>query len=117
MSALATAEVSKGFVEVRDFGLSYDVLDGEVEAVRDVSIHVRPGEFVSIIGPSGCGKSTLLNAVAGFLKPTIGTVTVDGEPVNGPSADRGRPVGRRGDAGGRCRVQSRRLHVLPAYRR
>jgi NitT/TauT family transport system ATP-binding protein len=81
--------VAKGFVEVRDFGLSYDVLDGEVEAVRDVSIHVRPGEFVSIIGPSGCGKSTLLNAVAGFLKPTIGTVTVDGEAVNGPSADRG----------------------------
>jgi NitT/TauT family transport system ATP-binding protein len=91
VNALTPGEggVGAGFVEVRDFGLSYDVLDGEVEAVRDVSIHVRPGEFVSIIGPSGCGKSTLLNAVAGFLKPTVGTVTVDGEPVNGPSADRG----------------------------
>jgi sulfate/thiosulfate transport system ATP-binding protein len=60
-----------------------------VEAVSDVSIHVDPGEFVSIIGPSGCGKSTLLNAVAGFLKPTSGTVLVDGDPVNGPSAERG----------------------------
>jgi NitT/TauT family transport system ATP-binding protein len=60
-----------------------------VQAVDDVSIHVRPGEFVSIIGPSGCGKSTLLNAVAGFLKPTGGTVAVDGEAVEGPSADRG----------------------------
>ena len=37
-----------------------------------MSLHVNPGEFVSIIGPSGCGKSTLLNAVAGFLKPTGG---------------------------------------------
>jgi NitT/TauT family transport system ATP-binding protein len=82
-------EASKGLVEVEDFALSYDTLDGSVEAVSDVSIDVRPGEFVSIIGPSGCGKSTLLNAVAGFLKPTSGSVTVDGEAVDGPSADRG----------------------------
>ena len=83
------ASATKGFVEVKDFALSYDTLDGAVEAVTGVSIHVDPGEFVSIIGPSGCGKSTLLNAVAGFLKPTGGTVTVDGEAVDGPSADRG----------------------------
>jgi NitT/TauT family transport system ATP-binding protein len=79
----------KGRIEVADFCLSYDTLDGSVEAVADVSIKVNPGEFVSIIGPSGCGKSTLLNAVAGFLKPTSGTVTVDGEAVGGPNADRG----------------------------
>ena len=83
------AETQKGFIEVKDFALSYDTLDGGVQAVDDVSIHVRPGEFVSIIGPSGCGKSTLLNAVAGFLKPTGGSVMVDGEAVEGPSADRG----------------------------
>jgi NitT/TauT family transport system ATP-binding protein len=79
----------KGRIEVADFSLSYDTLDGSVEAVADVSINVNPGEFVSIIGPSGCGKSTLLNAVAGFLKPTSGTVTVDGEAIEGPNADRG----------------------------
>jgi len=79
----------KGHVEVADFQLSYDTLHSEVEAVKDVSLRVAPGEFVSIIGPSGCGKSTLLNAVAGFLVPTGGTITVDGEPVDGPSADRG----------------------------
>jgi NitT/TauT family transport system ATP-binding protein len=83
------ATTSKGHVEVENFDLRYETRDGDVEAVSDVSIHVDPGEFVSIIGPSGCGKSTLLNAVAGFLKPTSGTVLVDGDPVNGPSAERG----------------------------
>src|SRR6266550_8752326 len=89
MTATSAATVQQGKVTVTDFGLSYDTLEGLVEAVRDASIHVDPGEFVSIIGPSGCGKSTLLNAVAGFLKPTRGEVAVDGDPVEGPSADRG----------------------------
>ncbi|QRG08337.1 ABC transporter ATP-binding protein [Xanthobacter dioxanivorans] len=78
-----------GLIEVSDFHLAYDTLDGAMVAVSDADLVVRPGEFVSIIGPSGCGKSTLLNAVAGFLKPTAGRVTVDGEAVKGPSADRG----------------------------
>ncbi len=89
MSSKIANETSKGRVEVKDFALSYDTLDGPVEAVTSAAIHVNPGEFVSIIGPSGCGKSTLLNAVAGFLKPTRGVVTVDDEPVKGPSAERG----------------------------
>jgi NitT/TauT family transport system ATP-binding protein len=89
MNVTSAAPVQQGKVTVKDFGLSYDTLEGAVEAVRDASIHVDPGEFVSIIGPSGCGKSTLLNAVAGFLKPTRGEVAVDGDPVARPSADRG----------------------------
>jgi NitT/TauT family transport system ATP-binding protein len=89
MTAMSHATVRQGKVTVTDFSLSYDTLEGPVEAVCDASIRVDPGEFVSIIGPSGCGKSTLLNAVAGFLKPTHGAVAVDGEPVARPSADRG----------------------------
>jgi NitT/TauT family transport system ATP-binding protein len=89
MNVPSATTVQQGKVTVKDFGLSYDTLEGAVEAVRDASIHVDPGEFVSIIGPSGCGKSTLLNAVAGFLKPTRGKVAVDGDPVARPSADRG----------------------------
>jgi NitT/TauT family transport system ATP-binding protein len=89
MTAASAVPVQQGKVTVTDFDLSYDTLEGPVDAVRDASIHVDPGEFVSIIGPSGCGKSTLLNAVAGFLKPTRGGVAVDGEPVAGPNADRG----------------------------
>lgn len=84
-----SATAQKGLIEVSDFCLSYDTLEGAVIAVEEADLVVRPGEFVSIIGPSGCGKSTLLNAVAGFLKPTRGSVRVDGEAVKGPGADRG----------------------------
>ena len=89
MTAPSPAAVNKGKVTVTNFSLSYDTLEGPVEAVSDTSIRVDPGEFVSIIGPSGCGKSTLLNAVAGFLKPTRGEVAVDGDLIARPSADRG----------------------------
>lgn len=88
MTEIST-KAPQGHIEVRNFSLSYDSIEEPVQAVTDTQIHVRPGEFVSIVGPSGCGKSTLLNAVAGFLKPTTGIVTVDGERVNGPSAERG----------------------------
>ncbi len=49
-----------------------------VEAVRDVSLDIRPGEFVALIGPSGCGKSTVLRMIASLEAPTTGEVTVDG---------------------------------------
>jgi NitT/TauT family transport system ATP-binding protein len=87
--SLIETKPPQGHIEVKNFALSYETIEGSVAAVTDTQIHVNPGEFVSIVGPSGCGKSTLLNAVAGFLKPTAGTVTVDGEPVKGPSAERG----------------------------
>ena len=83
------AGTARGLIEVQDFCLRYETMEGAVEAVSDTSLTVRPGEFVSIVGPSGCGKSTLLNALAGFLTPSGGRVTVDGEPIFGPSADRG----------------------------
>jgi len=52
-------------------------------AVRDVTLAVAPGEFVSVVGPTGCGKSTLLNMAAGLLEPSAGTVHVFGEPLTG----------------------------------
>ena len=51
-------------------------------AIRDVSFTVQRRKFVAVIGPSGCGKSTLLNLAAGLLKPTVGAVHFNGEPVS-----------------------------------
>lgn len=82
-----TAE--KGNVEIRNLDVRFGFGANRVEAVSDVSIDVKPGEFVSILGPSGCGKSTLLNVVAGFVKRSGGSVLVDGTEVRGPGAERG----------------------------
>jgi NitT/TauT family transport system ATP-binding protein len=58
-------------------------------AILDVSINVAAGEFVCLLGPSGCGKSTLLNCVAGYIRPSAGTVRVDGVLIDRPGPDRG----------------------------
>jgi NitT/TauT family transport system ATP-binding protein len=64
-------------------GKAYQSRQGTTHAVGEVSLTINEGEFVSIVGPSGCGKSTLLNMMAGFLRPTTGTIRVDGRVVDG----------------------------------
>ncbi len=61
-------------------GVTFQGPHGPVEAVRDVTLAVGRGEFVSLIGPSGCGKSTLLRLAADVIAPTTGTVSVLGRP-------------------------------------
>ncbi len=58
---------------------------GGVAAVADFNIDVARGEFVSFLGPSGCGKTTTLRMIAGFEKPTSGTITVDGKDITNTS--------------------------------
>src|SRR5262245_52839673 len=60
-----------------------------IQALRDVSFRVTPGEFVSLLGASGCGKSTLLLMVAGLLPSSRGSIRVDGTAVTGPRPDVG----------------------------
>ena len=82
-------DAHKGNVEISNLNVRFGRGASVVEAVSNVTIDVKPGEFVSILGPSGCGKSTLLNVVAGFVKRSDGSVRVDGKEVNGPGAERG----------------------------
>jgi NitT/TauT family transport system ATP-binding protein len=63
------------------FAQQYDV-EGYV-AIKDVTLSVAPGEFVSLVGPTGCGKSTLLNVGAGLLLPTSGSVQVFDDSLRG----------------------------------
>ncbi len=58
-------------------------------ALQDISLTIDSGELLVVLGPSGCGKTTLLNLIAGFLPATSGTITLDGEAIDGPGAERG----------------------------
>jgi NitT/TauT family transport system ATP-binding protein len=60
-----------------------------VKALAGIDLEIHPGEFVTIVGQSGCGKTTLLKILAGLLSRTAGTVTLRGQPVNGPTRDIG----------------------------
>lgn len=73
--------VSKRFVNTRT--------GREVVALDDFSFDINANEFLCLVGPSGCGKSTFLQMVAGLEEMTSGSLTINGTPVAGPSADRG----------------------------
>ena len=76
-------------LDIRDLGVRYASKAGTVDALSNVNLAMRDGDFVVAIGASGCGKTTLLSCIAGFLPPTEGDILLDGKPVTGPGADRG----------------------------
>ncbi len=76
------------FVQVENIYMVFNTRSGRFVALENVNMHIRQGEFVSIIGHSGCGKSTLLNLVAGLLEPTSGALIAGGREIAGPGPDR-----------------------------
>lgn len=64
----------QALLHVSKLGKTFNTRSGAFEALRDVELSIRKGEFISIIGHSGCGKSTLLNLIAGLDSPTLGGV-------------------------------------------
>jgi nitrate/nitrite transport system ATP-binding protein len=59
------------------------------EILRNINLNIREGEFLAVVGFSGSGKTTFAQLAAGLIKPDSGTITMEGEPVTGPSPDRG----------------------------
>ncbi|MEO5679951.1 MAG: ATP-binding cassette domain-containing protein, partial [Acidimicrobiales bacterium] len=76
---------SEGLLVARGVGKSF----GTLPVLAGLDLEVTAGRTMALLGPSGCGKSTLLRVLAGFEPFDAGTVTVDGEPVTGPSPTRG----------------------------
>jgi NitT/TauT family transport system ATP-binding protein len=77
------------FIEARGVTLVFKPKNREnVTALKEFSLDVTKGEFVSIVGPSGCGKSTFLNVLLGLIKPDNGELTFKGNPITGPSQER-----------------------------
>ena len=72
-------------IEVENLSITFTQNQSEMTALKDVSLGIEKGEFICLLGPSGCGKSTLLNTMAGFLKPSKGSVKIDGQIVQRPS--------------------------------
>jgi NitT/TauT family transport system ATP-binding protein len=94
-TAVPETTAAADFSPVRGADLSihevshYFELEGRpLPVLERISLRVEPGEFVALLGPSGCGKSSLLRLVAGLDFPTVGSVFMDGRPIDGPDASR-----------------------------
>jgi NitT/TauT family transport system ATP-binding protein len=81
--------MSAACLRMRSIGMQYGEGAQAVHALKEIDLDIDEHEFVTIVGPSGCGKSTLLYLVAGFLRPTAGTLDLHGQPITGPGPDRG----------------------------
>ena len=87
-SSVPRPVVAAGEIVVSGVSKSYGAAQLSKEVVRDCSFNIERGKLTVMIGPSGCGKSTLIRLLAGFERPSAGTIKIDGEPITGPSRER-----------------------------
>jgi NitT/TauT family transport system ATP-binding protein/sulfonate transport system ATP-binding protein len=78
-----------GTLEIRSLSKQYQVKGDTLPVLEDISLTIKPGEFVSIVGSSGCGKSTLLRLVIGLEQDYQGELLLDGQRIVGTSLERG----------------------------
>ena len=78
-----------GTLEIKNLNKQYQVKGEPLPVLQDISLTIRPGEFVSVVGTSGCGKSTLLRLVIGLEADYKGEILLDGKRIVGTSLDRG----------------------------
>ena len=81
--------MNKTRIQFESVSVSFDTDTGPLKVVDDFTLSINEGDFISIVGPSGCGKTTLMNLIAGFVMPTKGVVTLDGQKIEGPGRERG----------------------------
>ena len=78
------SSTTKPMLSIKNLKKVYQVADGEIEAVRNLTFDVADGELICIVGPSGAGKTTLLKCIAGLLTPSSGSIELAGSEVTGP---------------------------------
>lgn len=85
---LTPVQMAEPTLDVKDVSLSYDTKHCVIEATRKVSFSADRSDRLVLLGPSGCGKSTLLKAIGGYIRPTSGSIRVNGRLVTKPGVDR-----------------------------
>jgi NitT/TauT family transport system ATP-binding protein len=85
---VSPAVTSEGLIKVSTVSKSYGIEGFTKAVVRNCTFTIEPGKLTVMIGPSGCGKTTLIRLLAGFERPTSGSITIDGKSVAGPGVDR-----------------------------
>lgn len=89
MGSISGGEELSMYITISDASREYYLKEkGKMTALHKVNLEIEEGEFICLLGPSGCGKSTLLNMIAGFDRPTSGSVKIHGEVVTKPSENR-----------------------------